>query len=58
MQLKGKIKMQEMQSIYNQMPINVRASFDEYMRLHPELDFGIVYNQTEWEKFERWRKGH
>ena len=50
--------MQEMQSIYNQMPINVRASFDEYMRLHPELDFGIVYNQTEWEKFERWRKGH
>lgn len=50
--------MQEMQNIYNQMPINVRVSFDEYMRIHPELDFSIVYNQAEWEKFERWRNGH
>lgn len=49
--------MQEMQQIYNSMPLNVRNAFDEYMHYHPELDFSIVYNRNEWEKFEKWMNG-
>lgn len=29
---------------------------EDYLQIHPNLDYSIIYNRVEWEKFEEWRK--